>query len=73
MEKMFVYPETLDGPISEAKIVSELDLVRSRAGTVSYRCKVYRTSLEQGVASQIGSASSLLYYPNASKDKMFAK
>jgi hypothetical protein len=72
MEKMFVYPETLDRPISEAKILSELELVRSRAATVSYRCKVYRASLEQGAASQIRTASTRSY-PNTAKDRILSK
>ena len=53
MEKMFVYPEILDRTISDARIMNEVELSRSRAGTVSYLCKVYRTRLEQGVASQV--------------------
>jgi len=53
MVKMFVYPEILDRPIADARILNEVELSRSRASTVSYLCKVYRTRLEQGVASQV--------------------
>jgi hypothetical protein len=52
MEKMFVETENLDRAILEAKLLSDAEAIRSRAGTVSYLCKVYRTRLDQSVNSQ---------------------
>jgi len=52
MEKMFVYPESLDSVAAEGVSIGDIEPVRSKAGIVSYQCKVYRALLEQGIASR---------------------
>lgn len=50
MEKMFVYPETLESKAACEIILEEVE--NSRADIASYRCKLYRTVLEQRTASR---------------------
>ena len=52
MEKMFVYPETLDSNTACGIILEEIENPHSRADIASYRCKLYRTVLEQRTASR---------------------
>ena len=52
MEKMFVYPETLDSRAFVDTAIEDLEYRRSRADVASHRCKLYRTLLEQRTASQ---------------------
>jgi hypothetical protein len=52
MEKMFVYPETLESRVLVAVSGEELENRHSRADVASHRCKLYRTLLEQRTASQ---------------------
>ena len=52
MEKMFVYPETLDSKVAWAMPSDDAEAVHSRADVASHRCKLYRTLLEQGTASR---------------------
>jgi len=52
MEKMFVYPETLDSTTAGGMILEETEDHHSTAGSASYRCKLYRTVLEQRTASR---------------------
>jgi hypothetical protein len=52
MEKMFVYPETLDSKAAGELIFEEMGNPHSRADIASYRCKLYRTLLEQRTASR---------------------
>ena len=51
MEKMFIYPETLDSRGTSALAFDDTESPRSRGNTASYRCKLYRTLLEQRTAS----------------------
>lgn len=53
MEKMFVYPETLDS-VATSEILENVQN-NSRADIASHRCKLYRTLLEQRNASRQGS------------------
>ena len=48
MEKMFVSAENLEANIMNGTIPHDPEQVESRGGIVSYRCKVYRSMLEQG-------------------------
>jgi len=52
MEKMFVYPETLDSRVAWDLPIEEVEPTHSRADVASHRCKLYRTLLEQRTASQ---------------------
>jgi hypothetical protein len=52
MEKMFVYPETLDSRVASGVTAEESQNRRSTADLTSHRCKLYRTLLEQRTASQ---------------------
>jgi hypothetical protein len=52
MEKMFVYPETLESRTGWEMLRDEVDNSRSRADVASHRCKLYRTLLEQRTASR---------------------
>jgi len=52
MEKMFVYPETLESKTASGIILDEVENPHSRADIASYRCKLYRTVLEQRTASR---------------------
>ena len=51
MEKMFVYPETLDSNAAWDMHLEEAESAYSRADIASHRCKLYRTLLEQRTAS----------------------
>jgi hypothetical protein len=57
MEKMYVDVENFDRANFEAKLSSDAEAIRSRAGTVSYLCKVYRTRLDQCVNSHSSQSS----------------
>jgi hypothetical protein len=50
MEKMFVYPETLDSKAAWDMHLDENSY--SRSDVASHRCKLYRTLLEQRTASR---------------------
>ena len=52
MEKMFVYPETLDARVAWETPVEGIENRRSTSDVASHRCKLYRTLLEQRTASQ---------------------
>ena len=52
MEKMFVYPETLDSRVAWETPSDAAEPAHSRADVASHRCKLYRTVLEQRTASQ---------------------
>jgi hypothetical protein len=52
MEKMFVYPETLESRVAWEMLFEDADNSRSRADVASHRCKLYRTVLEQRTASR---------------------
>ena len=52
MEKMFVYPETLDSRVAWEMPVEGTETQHSTADVASHRCKLYRTLLEQRTASQ---------------------
>jgi hypothetical protein len=54
MQKMFVYPEVIQSAIVDGLTVNEAERARSKAGIVSYRCKVYRARLGQGTESGRG-------------------
>jgi hypothetical protein len=51
MEKMFVYPETLDSKAAWDMDLEDAESSYSRADIASHRCKLYRTLLEQRTAS----------------------
>jgi hypothetical protein len=51
MEKMFVYPETLDSRVAWDMHPEDVESSYSTAD-VSHRCKLYRTILEQRTASR---------------------
>jgi len=51
MEKMFVYPETLDSKVAWDMHPEDAENAYSSADTASHRCKLYRTLLEQRTAS----------------------
>ena len=51
MEKMFVYPETLDSKAAWDMYLEDAESAYSRADIASHRCKLYRTLLEQRTAS----------------------
>ena len=51
MEKMFIYPETLDSKITSDIYLEDGESAYSRADIASHRCKLYRTLLEQRTAS----------------------
>ena len=51
MEKMFVYPETLDSTTSRMTVESNENPL-STADVLSYRSKLYRTLLDQQTASR---------------------
>ena len=48
MQKMFVSPENLEANVMNGTITQYPEQVESKGGIVSYRCKVYRSLLEQG-------------------------
>jgi hypothetical protein len=48
MQKMFVSPENLEANVMNGTTPHDPEQVESRGGIVSYRCKVYRSMLEQG-------------------------
>jgi len=48
MQKMFVSPENLEANVTNGNVMHDPEHVESRGGIVSYRCKVYRSLLEQG-------------------------
>ena len=50
MEKMFVSLENSTKDTAEPGF-DGVEAIRSKASTASYRCKLYRTHLEQGAAS----------------------
>jgi hypothetical protein len=52
MEKMFVYPETLDSRIGWDAYIDEVESRHSRTDIASHRCKLYCTLLEQRTASE---------------------
>jgi hypothetical protein len=52
MEKMFVYPETLDSRVTWDENTETSQSMSLRADVASHRCKLYRTLLEQRTASQ---------------------
>ncbi|PYR98360.1 MAG: hypothetical protein DMG15_24005 [Acidobacteria bacterium] len=52
MEKMFVYPETVEST-GDAMAQENIENPRSRADVLSYRCKLYRTLLDQQTASRL--------------------
>jgi hypothetical protein len=52
MEKMFVYPETLDSSVAGQMHLEDVENPHSRADVASHRCKIYRTLLEQRTASR---------------------
>jgi hypothetical protein len=52
MEKMFVYPETVEG-IGSGKAVENNENPISRAEVLSHRSKLYRTLLEQQTSSRL--------------------
>ena len=52
MEKMFVYPETLESSVAWGIALEDVESPHSRADVASHRCKLYRTLLEQRTASQ---------------------
>jgi hypothetical protein len=52
MERMFVYPETLESQTTWTINLEDGENAYSSAGTASYRCKLYRTLLEQRTASR---------------------
>ena len=52
MEKMFVYPETVEG-IGSGKPVENSENRISRAEVLSYRSKLYRTLLDQQTSSRL--------------------
>jgi len=51
MEKMFIYPETLDSKVTSDMHLEDAERACSRADIASHRCKLYRTLLEQRTAS----------------------
>ena len=51
MEKMFVYPEAVESAVCGMTLES-LENLLSTSDIVSYRCKLYRTRLDQQTASQ---------------------
>ena len=51
MEKMYVYPETVESAI-EAETAKHVDSLRSKADIVGYQSKLYRAFLQQGVGSR---------------------
>jgi hypothetical protein len=52
MEKMFIYPETLDSKVAWGMPFDDMEPSHSRSDVASHRCKLYRTLLEQRTASQ---------------------
>ena len=52
MEKMFVYPETVEG-IGSGKAAENTENPISRAEVLSHRSKLYRTLLEQQTSSRL--------------------
>ena len=50
MEKMFVYPETLES-VGSGKAIENTENPISRAEVLSYRSKLYRTLLDQQTSS----------------------
>ncbi len=52
MEKMFVYPETIEA-MGSGKAVENPENPISRAEVLSYRSKLYRTLLDQQTSSRL--------------------
>jgi predicted kinase len=52
MEKMFVYPETLDSKVARDVHRDDVENAYSKSAVASHRCKLYRTLLEQRTASR---------------------
>ena len=52
MEKMFVYPETLDSRVAWQMHLEDAENTYSSGDIASHRCKLYRTLLEQRTASR---------------------
>src|SRR5262249_7390612 len=52
MEKMFVYPETLDSRVTRDMHRDDVESAYSRTDVASHRCKLYSTLLEQRTASR---------------------
>jgi hypothetical protein len=52
MERMFVYPETLESKAAWGLNLEDGENPHSTADSASYRCKLYRTLLEQRTASR---------------------
>jgi hypothetical protein len=52
MDKMFVYPETLDSKFTRDMHRDDAENSSSRSDIASHRCKLYRTLLEQRTASR---------------------
>ena len=52
MEKMFIYPETLDSRVAWEMHLEDAENAYSSADIASHRCKLYRTLLEQRTASR---------------------
>jgi hypothetical protein len=59
MEKMFVYPETLDTRVAWDMHLEDAESRYSRADIASHRCKLYRTLLEQRTASRQASLAGI--------------
>ncbi len=59
MEKMFVYPETLDSRVAWDMHLDDVENKYSRSDIASHRCKLYRTLLEQRTASRKASLAGM--------------
>jgi hypothetical protein len=59
MEKMFVYPETLESRVVEGVGTEDSEHHHSSADIASHRCKLYLTLLKQRTASQHAWRSSM--------------
>jgi len=51
MEKMYVYPETVESAI-EAETAKHVESLRSKADIVGYQSKLYQAVLQQGAGSR---------------------
>ena len=59
MEKMFVYPETLDSKVARDVHRDDSENAYSKSAVASHRCKLYRTLLEQRTASRQASLAGM--------------
>jgi hypothetical protein len=65
MEKMFVYPETLDSRVAWDMHHDDVENANSRSDIASHRSKLYCTLLEQRTASRQTSLAGMGHEPTA--------